>query len=97
MLTVCEYLELSRRRQLLYRLYRHPLVMFGVGPVYHFVLRQRLPLGLMRGGWQPWLSTMATNIAIAVVVAMMISLVGAGPLLMVHLPMTFFGASIGVD
>jgi acyl-lipid omega-6 desaturase (Delta-12 desaturase) len=50
----------------------------------------------MRGGWQPWLSTMATNIAIAAVVAMMISLVGAGPFLLVHLPITFFGASIGV-
>ena len=62
MLTVREYLALPRWRRLLYRLYRHPLVMFGIGPVYEFVLRQRLPLGLMRGGWQPWASTMATNV-----------------------------------
>ena len=32
MLTVREYLVLSRWRQLLYRLYRHPLIMFGIGP-----------------------------------------------------------------
>ncbi len=65
MLTVREYLALSRWRRLLYRLYRNPLVMFGIGPVYNFVLRQRLPFGMMRNGWEPWVSTMATNIAIA--------------------------------
>jgi omega-6 fatty acid desaturase (delta-12 desaturase) len=96
MLTVREYLALSRWHQLLYRLYRHPLIMFGVGPAYHFVLRQRLPLGLMCSGWQPWLSTMATNIAIVMLVTMVIWLVGVGPFLLVHLPITFLGASIGV-
>jgi omega-6 fatty acid desaturase (delta-12 desaturase) len=96
MLTVREYQALSPRRQLSYRLYRHPLVMFGIGPAYNFMLRQRLPLGLMRGGWQPWLSTMATNVAIAAFVAAMIWLVGVGPFLLVHLPITFLGASIGI-
>ena len=70
--------------------------LFGVGPAYHFVLRQRLPLGSMRSGWQPWLSTMATNIAIVILVTIMILLVGVGPFLLVHLPITFLGASIGV-
>ena len=46
--------------------------MFGVGPVYLFILRHRLPFGLMREGWMPWVSTMATNGAIALVVAGMI-------------------------
>jgi len=96
MLTVREYLALSRSRRLLYRLYRHPLVMFGIGPVYNFVLRQRLPVGLMRSGWQPWASTMATNVAIAIVAALLIWLVGLGPFLLVHLPITFLGAAIGV-
>jgi omega-6 fatty acid desaturase (delta-12 desaturase) len=95
-LTVREYLALSRWRQRLYRLYRHPLIMFGIGPAYHFVLRQRLPFGLMRSGWQPWLSTMATNIAIVMLVTMMIWLAGLGPFLLVHLPITFLGASMGV-
>jgi acyl-lipid omega-6 desaturase (Delta-12 desaturase) len=94
-LTVSEYLALSRWRQLLYRVYRHPLMMFGVGPAYHFVLRQRLPFGLMRSG-SAWLSTMATNIAIAMLVATMIWLAGVKPFLLVHLPITFLAASIGV-
>ena len=95
-LTVREYLALSRWRRLAYRLYRHPFVMFGVGPAYLFILQHRLPVGLMRGGWVPWVSTMATNAAIAIVVAAMIWLVGIGPFLLVHLPITLLGASIGV-
>ena len=95
-LTVPEFLELSRWRQLLYRLYRHPIVMFGVGPAYLFILRHRLPKGLMRSGWQPWLSTMATNVAIVVLVVTMIWLVGVCPFLLVQLPITLLAASIGV-
>jgi acyl-lipid omega-6 desaturase (Delta-12 desaturase) len=95
-LTVREFLALPRWRQLLYRLYRHPIVMFGVGPAYLFILRHRLPMGMMRSGWQPWLSTMATNVAIAILVATMVYLVGAGPLLLVQLPITVLAASIGV-
>jgi omega-6 fatty acid desaturase (delta-12 desaturase) len=95
-LTVREYLALSRWGRLRYRLYRHPIVMFGLGPAYLFILRQRLPLGQMRMGWQPWLSTMGTNFAIAALVAAMMALIGVGPFLLVHLPVMLLGASIGV-
>ena len=37
-LTVEEYHQRSRFGQLLYRAYRHPLVMFGIGPTYLFFL-----------------------------------------------------------
>ena len=95
-LTVREFLALSRWRRLLYRLYRNPIVMFGIGPMYMFVLQHRLPVGLMRSGWYFWLSTMATNLAIAVLAATMIWLVGLGPFLLVQLPITLLAGSIGV-
>ena len=95
-LTVREFLAQSRWRRMRYRLYRHPMVMFGVGPTYLFVLKHRLPVGMMRGGWKPWLSTMGTNTAIAVLVAAVIRLVGYGPFLLVHLPIMVLAASIGV-
>ena len=95
-LTVSEFLERSRWRQLLYRLYRHPIVMFGLGPTYLFILRHRLPIGMMRSGWKPWLSTMGTNAAIAILAAAMIRLIGFGPFLLVHLPIMVLAASIGV-
>jgi acyl-lipid omega-6 desaturase (Delta-12 desaturase) len=95
-LTVREYGALSRSGQLKYRLYRHPLVMFGIGPAYLFLLRHRLPMGLMRYGWQPWASTMATNLAIALIVAGMVWLIGLKAFLLVHLPITLLAAAAGV-
>jgi omega-6 fatty acid desaturase (delta-12 desaturase) len=95
-LTVREYLALSRWGRLRYRLYRHPAVMFGLGPAYLFLLQQRLPIGLMRGGWRPWISTMATNAAIAAIVATLMWVMGIGTFLLVHLPVMLIAAAIGV-
>ena len=95
-LTVREYLALPRWRRLGYRLYRHPIVMFGIGPTYLFVLRHRLPFGLAREGWTPWISAMATNAAIGLVVAGMMWWLGVGPFLLVHLPITILSAAFGV-
>jgi acyl-lipid omega-6 desaturase (Delta-12 desaturase) len=95
-LTVREYLARSRWGRLRYRIYRHPIMMLGLGPAYLFILRQRLPAGLKHRGWLPWLSAMGTNVAIAALVVTMIRLVGVGPFLLVHLPITLFAASIGV-
>jgi acyl-lipid omega-6 desaturase (Delta-12 desaturase) len=95
-LTVREFFARPGWRRMLYRLYRHPMVMFGVGPTYLFILRHRLPIGMMRDGWKPWLSTMGTNAAIAILCAGMMSLVGVGPFLLVHLPITILASSIGV-
>jgi omega-6 fatty acid desaturase (delta-12 desaturase) len=95
-LTVNEYLARSGWGRLLYRAYRHPLIMFGLGPAYLFIVQHRLPVGLTCSGWQVWLSTMATNVAIAAVVATMIWLVGVVPFLLVHLPVMLLAASVGV-
>jgi omega-6 fatty acid desaturase (delta-12 desaturase) len=95
-LTVNEYRARSLLGRLAYRIYRHPIVMFGIGPTYLFVLRHRLPIGLMRGGWRPWISVMATNLGIAAIVALLIWLIGIGAFLLVHLPIMLLAASIGV-
>jgi hypothetical protein len=95
-LTVREYLELSNWRRCAYRFYRHPLVMFGLGPAYQFLVRHRLPAGSIGEGWRPWIGTMATNVAIALLTVAMMWLVGVGPFLLVHLPITMLAASIGV-
>lgn len=95
-LTVNEYLSLSFWHRLRYRIYRNPLVMFGVGPAYLFILQYRLPVGLLFNGWQPWLSTMATNAAIAATAAALIWFIGPWPFLLVHLPIILLAGSAGV-
>jgi omega-6 fatty acid desaturase (delta-12 desaturase) len=70
--------------------------MFGLGPAFLFIIQHRLPVGLMRAGWQPWLSVMATNVAIAAIVATVIWLVGVLPFLLVQLPIILLAASVGV-
>jgi omega-6 fatty acid desaturase (delta-12 desaturase) len=95
-MTVREYLRLNRWRRLLYRLYRHPVVLFGLAPAYMFLLQNRLPIGLMRKGWLPWLSAMATNLAIGAIAVSLIRVVGAAPFFWVFLPTTLLAASAGV-
>jgi omega-6 fatty acid desaturase (delta-12 desaturase) len=95
-ITVREYLALSPLRRVGYRLYRHPLVLFGIGPAFHFLLRHRLPLGLMRAGWRPWVSTMATNAAIFLIAGGLMAFIGVEPFLLIQLPTALLAASIGV-
>ncbi len=95
-LTVSEYLALSAVRRLGYRLFRHPVVMFGLIPAYLFLLHYRLPIGLMQAGRQPWFSTMGTNAAIAAVIAFMTWLVGFESFLLVEGPVLLIAASLAV-
>ncbi len=95
-LSVREYQALPPLQRLRYRLYRHPLVLFGLGPVYLFVLQNRVPVGFMRAGRMPWLSTMGTNVAIVLLAIAMMSVVGAGIFLLVHVPIAVLASSIGV-
>jgi omega-6 fatty acid desaturase (delta-12 desaturase) len=95
-LTVREYLSLPAWRRGLYRLKRHPIVVLGLGPFYLFVLKHRLPVSLMRGGRAPWLSTMATNLAIAVVIGLLVAVLGVRDFLLVQAPITLLASSAGV-
>jgi omega-6 fatty acid desaturase (delta-12 desaturase) len=94
-LTVREYLGLSRRRRLAYRLYRHPLVLFGIGPVYIFILKHRLPLDMpLRSG--VWRNLLATNAGIAALMTALALLVGPLALLKLQAPIVLLAASAGI-
>lgn len=95
-LTVTEFLALSPMRRFLYRVYRHPVVLFGLGPAYLFLLRHRLPVGMMKKGWSPWLSALGTNASIAAVAGALIWAMGLKLFLLIHLPITLIAASLGV-
>ena len=95
-LTVGEYRALSRFRKFLYRLYRHPLVLFLVGPFYQFVVRQRLPLATPPTTKAGWWSVWYTNAALAAIVVTMILTIGIERFLLVQLPITVLACSVGV-
>jgi omega-6 fatty acid desaturase (delta-12 desaturase) len=95
-LTVAEFQSRGPFRRFLYRLYRSPIVLFGFGPAYLFLLRHRLPIGMMRTGWRPWLSAMGTNAAIASIALGVGALVGFKVFLLVHIPIALVAASLGV-
>jgi omega-6 fatty acid desaturase (delta-12 desaturase) len=96
MLTVEEYLALPPIKRFGYRLYRHPLVMFGLGPAFMFFLQQRIPVGLMKEGWRPWASTLGNTIGAVIGVAVLIWLVGLAPILVVNAVTLLIAATIGV-
>jgi omega-6 fatty acid desaturase (delta-12 desaturase) len=78
-------------------MYRHPVVMFGLGPAYLFLLQHRVPLGLMHGaGWRPWISAMSTNAAVAAVAGLLIWAIGPGAFFMIHAPVFVLAATLGV-
>ncbi len=95
-LTVAEYQAKSGWGRFRYRLYRHPAVMFGIGPAWLFVLQQRLPFGMMRSGAAPWISTMATNLGIVLLVTGLIWLCGIVPFLIIHLPIVVLAGAAGI-
>lgn len=95
-MTVAEYRAASPLRRFGYRLYRNPLVLFAFGPAFVFFLQQRLPVGLMKQGWRPWVSAMGTNAGIAGALALAVWLGGWKPVLLFHLPALALAASIGV-
>lgn len=96
MLTVAEYRALSRLGRLRYRLYRNPFVMFGFGPIWVFGILQRLPVGVMQAGAGPWISAMATNLAIVLVSAAAIWAGGVMPFLAVQLPIVLIAGAAGI-
>ncbi|MFO8008486.1 MAG: fatty acid desaturase [Candidatus Brocadiia bacterium] len=95
-LTVRRYYALPRLQRLQYRLYRHPLVLFIIGPVYVFFIEYRWPLRFQRGGWMPWLSTMTTNAGIVALWAGMMAWLGVSTFLLVHLPIALIASFLGV-
>ncbi len=93
-LTVAEYRALPRRGRLAYRLFRNPLVMFGVGPIYSLIVQPRLVSRSMRPRIRR--SVMFTNLAIAVVIAGVCWLVGWQAYLLVQAPTIVLAGAAGV-
>lgn len=95
-LTVAEYTALPRWKRLAYRIYRHPAVLLGIGPLYLFGVKYRLPLDLLSRHPKLLISVMGTNLAIAAIVAGLGLSFGFVELLMVQGPIMALSSTAGV-
>lgn len=94
--TVAEYLSWPRSRRLAYRLYRHPLVLFGIGPIWQFVVKHRFPADAPRDWTRAWRSVWWTNAAIVVALALAAGTIGLHSFLLVQVPVTLVTSAVGV-
>ena len=95
-MTVAEYLKLSRWGRFKYRLYRNPLVLFGVGAVLHFFVKHRIPTIVPKTWHRERRSILWTDLGMALVIFTAGMLIGFRELVLVHLPVALISCSIGV-
>jgi omega-6 fatty acid desaturase (delta-12 desaturase) len=93
-LTLQEYLAFPRRQRMWYRIYRNPVGMFGVGPLYTFLIRYRFwrQRDSTRARW----STIRTNVVLLGIVLVMSLTIGVKAYLMIQLPILLLAATAGV-
>jgi omega-6 fatty acid desaturase (delta-12 desaturase) len=93
-LTVSEYFERSWRGRLGYRLFRNPLVMFGIGPIWSLMIGPRLSSRDKRPRLRR--SIALTNVAVAAMVTGICLLVGVPAFLLVQMVPAFLAGMAGV-
>ncbi|PDY82927.1 fatty acid desaturase [Bacillus cereus] len=93
-LTVNEYLAAPFRRRLAYRLYRNPLVMFGLGPIYVFLLKNRFNRKGARK--KERMNTYLTNVLIVALVGVLCWAIGWQSFLLVHGTIFLIAGSVGI-
>src|ERR1035437_3170839 len=83
-LTVAEYQALTPRSQLAYRVFRNPLIMFGIGPIVALLIGPRMIGRDARPRMRR--SVVSTNIALALLVGGLCWLIGWESFLLIQLP-----------
>ncbi len=93
-LTVSEYRTRTPRGRLAYRLFRNPLVMFGLGPIFAMIVGPRIATRSQRPRLRH--SVIAMDIVLAVVVSGLCLLVGWQAFLLVWAPSALLAGSAGI-
>ncbi len=93
-MTAEEYLNSSRWKRFQYRVYRHPVAMFGVGALYVFVISNRLTTREM--GKKEKLNVHFTNLALVVLFALMSWAIGFWTFLIIQLSIVYLAAIAGL-
>ncbi len=93
-MTVDEYIEASPGRRFAYRLYRNPLVMFGLGPLFLYLVSNRFNRKDARK--KERMNTYIINVAIVAIYAFMIWLVGIEAFAIIQGTILIVAGSLGI-
>lgn len=93
-LTVDEYLARPWKSRLGYRLFRSPVVMFGIGPIWSLMIGPRLWSSRMRPRRRR--SVIATNIVLAIAIGAIVWVAGLEAWLLVQMPTAIIAGTLGV-
>jgi omega-6 fatty acid desaturase (delta-12 desaturase) len=91
---VDEYRSRPWKQRLGYRLFRNPLVMFGIGPIWSLMIGPRIWSNKMRPRQRR--SVLATNLALAIVIGTIVWLAGLQAWLLVQMPVAILAGTVGV-
>ncbi|PYI53142.1 fatty acid desaturase [Paenibacillus flagellatus] len=94
LLTVDEYAAASIWRRIAYRIYRNPLVMFGIGPIAVFLIEYRFNRKGARR--KERINTWVTNAGAAALYALLCWAVGWQAFLLVQAPVFFVSGLLGI-
>ncbi|MDZ4861197.1 MAG: fatty acid desaturase [Candidatus Hydrogenedentes bacterium] len=92
-LTVREYMAASWKKKLAYRLYRNPIILFGIGAFAVFILEYRIPP--KNGNARDKMSVWRTNAAIGAVVLFAALTFGVKALMLIQFPIFLLAAAAG--
>ena len=93
-MTVEEYLKASRWKRFAYRLARNPFVLFGIAPLYLFVISQNFPSSTASPRERASVHWM--NLAVLSVAALLSCAFGSIPYLLIHMTIEMVGGGIGI-
>jgi acyl-lipid omega-6 desaturase (Delta-12 desaturase) len=93
-LTVDEYEARPWKQRLAYRLFRNPLIMFGIGPIWSLMIGPRIWSNSMRPRLRH--SVWLTNLALAIVIGAIFWFLGPVAWLLVQMPVAIIAGTAGV-